>query len=88
MWGGAAFGGIVAVAAAGRQLHDWGFNFIYLLAMACAVGALIGFVFFELVIARLVAGPAGSGASGFGAVSGSDGGGSDGGGGDGDGGGK
>jgi hypothetical protein len=84
IWGGAVVGGIASLIGAGPHFQDWSSPLATwgLIAAGCgAVGALVGYLFFSIVVGSqaggggVASGSDGEGASGDGGSSGGDGGG-------------
>src|SRR5262245_31697813 len=89
VWGGALAIGFAAAIGASWHFHLLSLQYVAIVVGGIGLGACIGYLFFELIIARLITGPSGTTSSGGWFGGGSDAGFSGGGdGGDGGGGGK
>ena len=60
LWGGGVSIGGASAIGAGSHFALLSFQYFAIIAGGIAFGALIGYFFFELIIARLVAGPSAS----------------------------
>ena len=62
--GGGASIGIAAAIGASFHISLLSVQYLGIVAAGMAVGGLIGYLFFELIVARLIAGPSASGSRG------------------------